>query len=43
MEPVTVAVIAASAVKALVPFFSKGAEKFVDKSAEEVFNKRVSH
>ena len=40
MEPVTVAVIAASAVKALVPFFSKGAEKFVDKSAEEVFNKR---
>ena len=40
MEPVTIALIATTAVNALVPFFKKGAEKLVDKSAEEVFNKR---
>lgn len=41
MEPVTIALIATTAVNALVPFFKKGAEKLVDKSAEEVFNKRA--
>jgi len=41
MEPVTIALIATTAVNALVPFFKKGAEKLVDKSAEEVFNKRT--
>ena len=41
MEPATIALIASSAVNALVPYFKKGAEKIADKSAEELFNKRA--
>jgi hypothetical protein len=40
MDATAVALIASSAVNALVPFFNKGLDKIVDKSAEEVFNKR---
>ena len=41
MEPATIALIATTVVNAVVPFLNKGAEKIVEKGAEEAFTKRA--
>lgn len=41
MEPATIALIASTAVGALVPLLNKGAEKLVEKGTEEAYAKRA--
>lgn len=41
MEPATIALIASTAVSALVPLLNKGAENLVEKGTEEAYAKRA--
>ncbi|HEY0458710.1 MAG TPA: hypothetical protein VGC97_06115 [Pyrinomonadaceae bacterium] len=41
MEPSTIVLIATTVVNTVVPFLNKGAEKIVEKGAEEAFTKRA--